>query len=103
MRHTSQKYPDLLPKRCLALICLLLITSCNIPGINKGPETANQHNKRSYYKNGNLEYEAEYLNGKLDGMSRYWSIEGALISESEYSNGKPHGIWKKFEKYGVIW
>mgnify|MGYP000385518781 CR=1 FL=1 len=50
----------------------------------------------SYYSNGQKEYAAQYLNGKLDGMSRYWSEDGLLISESEYSHGKPHGLWEKY-------
>ena len=54
----------------------------------------------SYYPNGQQEYAAEYLNGKLDGTSRQWSEDGYLISESEYSNGKLHGIWKKYYENG---
>ena len=56
----------------------------------------------SYYPNGQQEYTAEYLNGKLDGISRHWSKDGPLISESEYSNGKLHGIWKKYFANGNI-
>ena len=54
----------------------------------------------SYYPNGQKEYSAEYLNGKLDGMSRHWSEDGYLISESEYNHGKLHGIWKKYYENG---
>ena len=50
----------------------------------------------SYFPSGQQEYSAEYLNGKLDGMSRHWSEDGYLISESQYSHGKLHGIWKKY-------
>ena len=50
----------------------------------------------SYYPSGQQEYTAEYLHGKLDGISRHWSEDGLLISEAEYSNGNLHGIWKKY-------
>ena len=50
----------------------------------------------SYYPNGQQEYAAVYLNGKLDGVSRHWAVDGSIISESEYSHGNPHGIWKKY-------
>ena len=56
----------------------------------------------SYYPSGQQEYSAEYLNGKLDGMNRHWSVDGYLISESEYSHGKLHGIWKKYYENGNI-
>ena len=102
MRPVSQKYPCKLPRSYSALICLFFIFSCSIPSINPKSETENQRSELSYYANGKLEYEAEYFKGKLDGMSRYWSIEGGLISESEYSNGNPHGMWKKYHINGNI-
>jgi len=52
--------------------------------------------ERSYFPNGNLEYEAEFINEKLDGTSRVWLEDGTLFSVSEYSNGQPHGDWKTF-------
>ena len=64
--------------------------------INKPDVQYNIEIKRSYFPNGNIEYEAEYLNGKLDGLSRVWHKDGTLFSESEYSNGQPHGVWKKY-------
>ena len=100
MRYKSQKYPYLLYKSYFVLLCLFFFTSCSILGISPKSVTANQHTERSYYENGKLEYEAEYINGKLDGMSRYWSIGGKLISESEYSYGNPHGMWKNYHTNG---
>ena len=80
-------------------LCLLLLMIAGCASLNKNEipksyqEVSMDH---SYYQNGNLEYEAEYINGKLDGLSRYWSENGVLISESEYSNGQPHGSWKNY-------
>ena len=58
--------------------------------------------EQSYFPNGNLEYEAEFEKGKLDGLSRVWDEDGVLISESDYSNGQPHGIWKRYHPIGSI-
>ena len=58
--------------------------------------------EKSYYNNGNIEYIAEWYNDKLDGVSRYFSIDGHLISESQYSSGKLHGITKKYFPNNII-
>ena len=64
--------------------------------------------ERSYFPNGNMEYEAQYINNKLDGISRVWFEDGTLLSESGYTNGLPHGIWRiyhlnKTQKYEVYY
>ena len=79
------------------LILLFLFSGCSYLGLKDSPATTSQTDvKRSYFPNGNLEYEAEFVNEKLDGTSRVWSEDGILLSISQYSNGKPHGSWKTF-------
>ena len=86
----------------LKLIAALFIISiiagnCALMKSHKVSESPSPvHMEVSYYPNGQQEYTAEYLNGKLDGMSRPWSEDGFLISLSEYSHGKPHGIWERY-------
>ena len=78
-------------------ITFIFIGSCSRMGgwrVSESPALV--HTEFSYYPNGQKEYAAEYLNGKLDGISRHWSEDGFLISESEYTNGKLNGIWKKY-------
>ena len=58
--------------------------------------------ERSYYDNGQLEYEAEFENEKLNGETKYWSKNGHLISISNYINGKAHGKWEKFYENGNL-
>jgi len=42
-----------------------------------------------YYDNGNVWYEKNYKNGRLDGRQFYWnSYGGYLIFEENYKNGK---------------
>ena len=79
------------------LIIFFICGNCARKGSLKvGESPSRTYTEVSYYTSGQQEYSAEYLNGKLDGMSRHWSEDGYLISESEYSHGKLHGNWKKY-------
>ena len=83
--------------RLTVALCIIFIISENCGHVGKIAELPPAlYTEYSYYPNGQQEYAAEYLNGKLDGMSRHWSEDGFIISESEYSHGKLHGNWKKY-------
>ena len=85
------------------MILSVLATGCTQLGIrNKLSSLPKKDVERSYYQNGNLEYEAEFVNGKLDGTSRVWSVDGNLYSKSEYSNDQPHGVWIIFHSNGTL-
>ena len=43
---------------------------------------------KEYDRNGKLEYEGEYLNGKRNGKGKEYDSNGELIFEGEYLNGK---------------
>ena len=81
--------------RFIILFLYLMISGCShfTPGNKPNPSTQKEV-KQSFFSNGNLEYEAEYVNGKLDGTSKVWLEDGTLYSISKYNNNKPHGIWK---------
>ena len=98
MRAVSQKYPyTFINTFSTGLFLLFLFLGCTHLGLKDSPATPFHTDvKRSYFPNGNLEYEAEFINEKLDGTSRVWSENGTLLSVSEYSNGQPHGVWKTF-------
>ena len=98
MRAVSQYIPSIFINKFSTLLFLFfLFSGCTHLGILDSPAPpTNIDVERSYFPNGNLEYEAEFLNKKLDGTSRVWSEDGTLLSVSEYSNGKPNGIWKTF-------
>ena len=100
MRPVSQKIPNSFIKALLAVhFSLLLFIGCTHLGFVDNPNPAPLPHidiERSYFPNGNLEYEAEFINEKLDGTSRVWAEDGTLLSVSEYSNGQPHGVWKTF-------
>ena len=85
----------------LLLSLFILFTGC-FPIFNNKVSNQKTYVDRSYYPNGAIEYEAEYFNHKLDGISRHWSETGILLSESEYNNGQPHGLWLKYHLDGNI-
>ncbi len=91
---------------CLQIIILflyLMISGCTHFKPENEPNPSTQKEvKQSFFSNGNLEYEAEYDNGKLDGASKVWLEDGTLYSISKYSNNQPHGIWKKFHPNGKL-
>ena len=81
----------------LILFLIIIMGGCTYfkPANDPNPSTQKKV-EQSYFSNGNLEYEAEFVNGKLDGTSKVWLEEGTLYSVSQYSNDQPHGSWKKF-------
>ena len=54
----------------------------------------------SWYSNGQLEYEANYKDGILDGKYKRWYQNGKLESEGKYKNDKKEGLWKRWEENG---
>ena len=99
MRYLPKSY--LLKLTAALFIIFIIVGNCARMGNRKVVESPSQvYTEVSYYPSGQQEYSAEYLNGKLDGMNRHWSVDGYLISESEYSHGKLHGIWKKYYENG---
>ena len=101
MRYLPKSY--LLKLTASLFIIFIISGNCAHIGNQKVAESPSRIvTEVSYYPSGQQEYSAEYLNGKLDGMSRHWSEDGSLISKSEYSNGKLHGFWKKYYANGNI-
>jgi len=87
----------------LILFLIIIIGGCTHFNPENGPNPSTQKKvERSYFSNENLEYEAEFVNGKLDGTSKVWLEEGTLYSVSQYSNDQPHGAWKKFHPNGKL-
>ena len=98
MRAASQKKTYTFIKAFSSVLFLLfMFAGCTYLGLVDSPAPPPHIDvERSYFPNGNLEYEAEFVNEKLDGTSRVWSENGKLLSVSEYSNGRPHGKWRTF-------
>ena len=104
MRPTSQNIRFFVfYSQNIILFFILMMSGCTHfkPG-NEPNSSIQKEVKQSFFSNGNLEYEAEYVNGKLDGTSKVWLEDGTLYSISKYSNNQPHGIWKKFHPNGKL-
>ncbi len=50
--------------------------------------------QKYWYKNGQLEYEKHYKNGKQEGIQQRWQENGQLSLEYNYKKGKQSGIQK---------
>ena len=87
----------------LILFLIIIIGGCTHFNPENDPNPSTQKKvERSYFSNGIMEYEAEYVNGKLDGTSKVWLEDGTLYSVSQYSNDQPHGSWKIFHPNGNL-
>ena len=104
MRPASQNNQFIfLYSQIVILFLILIIGGCTHFNPENDPTPSIQKKvERSYFSNGNLEYEAEFVNGKLDGTSKVWLEDGTLYSVSQYSNDQPHGTWKKFHPNGKL-
>ena len=104
MRPASQNIRFIIfYSQIIILFPYLIFTGCTQLNNKNEPQLSNKRIvERSYSQNGTLEFEAEYINGKLDGNSQVWLEDGTLYSISKYSNNQPHGIWKKFHPNGKL-
>jgi antitoxin component YwqK of YwqJK toxin-antitoxin module len=59
---------------------------------------------RTWYENGQLESEANYKDGKKDGLYRWWHCDssGKLKEESNYKDGKWNGSCKWWHENGAL-
>ena len=53
-----------------------------------------------FYKNGQIEFEANYLNGKLHGLKKSWHKNGEKWQVGEYIKNKKEGKWLRFGENG---
>ena len=52
---------------------------------------------REYYRDGNLKFVVEYLNGKRNGKGKEY-CDGKIIFEGEYLNGQRNGKGKEYDR-----
>jgi len=58
---------------------------------------------QSWWKNGQIETECHYRNGKLEGTYKAWFENGHLQKECTYLDGKLDGLYKAWYKNGQKW
>lgn len=59
-------------------------------------------NKRTYYKNGQLKFDCNYDNDKLQGLSKEYYETGQLKAENNYKDGKWEGLCKEYYEDGQL-
>ena len=58
--------------------------------------------EKTWYQNGQLEFEGSYSYGKKHGTHRWWYENGQLEFEEYYKYGKKHGFFKGWWKNGQL-
>ena len=53
-----------------------------------------------FYENGQIAFEANYLNGKLHGLKKSWYQNGEKYEVGEYVKNKKEGKWQRFGENG---
>ena len=53
-----------------------------------------------FYKNGQIEFEANYLNGEFHGLKKSWHQNGRKSEIGEYIRNEKEGIWLRFGENG---
>ena len=53
-----------------------------------------------FYKNGQMEFEANYLNGEFHGLKKSWYQNGRKSEIGEYIRNKKEGTWLRFGENG---
>ncbi len=56
---------------------------------------------RCWYINGQLEYEATYVDGQIHGRARRWHKNGRLAVEEHFDHGLRHGTRKTWDTDGL--
>lgn len=77
---------------------LLFILLLTIPFIGFGQEGL----VKGYYENGQLRYEKNYKDGKLNGLTKIYLENGQLNLEGNYKDGKMNGYQKKWYENGQL-
>jgi hypothetical protein len=56
----------------------------------------------TYYETGEKQYEIPYVNGKKDGLVKFFYKSGRLYRSTSYKEGLKHGLQKKYWEIGKI-
>ncbi len=57
---------------------------------------------KEYHKNGQLEYEGNFKDGKREGLWKYYYSTGQLEWEGNFKDGKEEGLFKIYYENGQL-
>jgi antitoxin component YwqK of YwqJK toxin-antitoxin module len=78
----------------LVVLCLAMLLIAPAPGFSEVV--------KEYWPDGQVKWERNYQDGKLDGMSREYGEDGTVLREESYKNDKKNGISKMYYKDGTL-
>jgi len=78
----------------LAVLCLAMIVIAPVRGFTEVVE--------EYWPEGQVKWERNYQDGKLEGISKEYGEDGTVLSEENYENGKKNGISKLYYTDGTL-
>ena len=58
---------------------------------------------QKFFKNGNIEKEYTYKNGKLEGLFKTFYEDGQFHQEKYYKNGKLDGVFRAYDTNGILY
>ncbi len=64
--------------------------------------TAYAEVRKNYYSSGQLQEEANYKDGKQEGINKIYYESGRLQAEANYKDGKQEGIAKAYYESGKV-
>ncbi|WP_299713222.1 hypothetical protein [uncultured Tenacibaculum sp.] len=81
------------------VIFSLVLFSCDTEKNNKKEVTSDikQEIKKEYWDNGTLAAEGFYVDGKANGLMKWFHPNGKLAGEGPMLNDKREGTWKVYE------
>ena len=85
-------------KNIIIFLILILFSACFY---KETTAVEKFYTKKSYYNNGQLEYQSEMLDNVLHGETKYWYENGVLKSFANYTNGKLHGMQNEYFENGL--
>tara|TARA_B110000483_G_scaffold180705_1_gene213689 strand:- start:626 stop:1681 length:1056 start_codon:yes stop_codon:yes gene_type:complete len=56
----------------------------------------------TYYNNGKIEREQNYLNGEMDGLATYYYENGNIEKKENYRKNKKDGLWEWYDESGEL-
>ena len=78
----------------IAVVCLAIMLIAPVRGIAEVVE--------EYWPDGQVKWERNYQDGKLDGISKHYGQDGTLLAEENYENGKKNGMSKLYYEDGTL-
>jgi antitoxin component YwqK of YwqJK toxin-antitoxin module len=64
---------------------------CPILNLQGCKDSKYHGNGKSFYENGNVEYEGEWENDEMNGNGKKFDEDGMLTYEGEFKNGERNG------------